>query len=298
MKSRGTRRIFRWIAAAVFASAVAAGIAISAGRGKESPLPRPEACPVVSNVLAAVAKTFAPDGDSIRLDVRKTTVADFRRRLSGVSPAATLWTPGEGDWLIVGASGGSSNTLERTLEAFADAETAFSFSEVFANCVGTVAEILPAFDRLDPADGVVTELFVPNGVPDFEWLTDGDIDADIAARTRQAMRSAQNLRRKVLEGNILSRRGEAEAAVKKWAEVFRLQPNDTLLQERMHHLRKNAEVFFRIGKYGMAGKCYETLILIDGGDRIALENLRTCFERLGRKDLARAIAERLRSPQR
>lgn len=297
MSSRAITRIVWWAAGCVVFVAIVVAAMMFFGRGPERELPKPEACPVVSNVIDTVSRVFAPDGDFIRLDVRKFTCAEFERRMREVSPAATLWTPGDADWLIVGAKNGCSNSLERVMDAFANEETVFSLPEIFANCAGTVGDILPAFAALVPDDGVVPELFVAKEIPGFAWLTDGDIDADIAKRARQEMRSMQVVRRLVLEGGMLSRQQKEDEAVTKWANAIRRAPNDTLLLERMDHLRRNAEVFYKVGKYGMASKCYETLIRIKPDDYAAAVNLGSCLKALGKKDMSEAVfkkAETLR----
>lgn len=285
------RRPLKWtlwlVAAAVVAAVALAAVWFAAGRRE---LPRSEACPVVSNVLGTISRVFAADGDCLRLDVRKLSCAEFARVLDGVSAAATLWTPGNGDWLIVGAEHGSSNTLERVMDAFAEEDTAYTLAEVFGNCVGTVGEVLPAFDALAPDDGVLPELFVPKAVPAFDWLADGDVDQDILEPFKRELRSMQVIRRLVLEGNILSRAGKEDEAIDRWSAAYRRTHNDTLLLERLHHLRKNGEVFYRIGKFGMAAKCFETLVRIVPDDRIGYVNLAECLGNLGKKDLAAAAA--------
>lgn len=297
MKSKGVRRFFRFAACFAVLAVVAVVAVVLVRRHGTKPLPKPEACALVSNVIDTVVHVFAKGGDFIRLDVRKTTCREFENLLKDVSPAATLWTPGEGDWLIIGAENGCSNTLENVMDVFADEATVYSLPEVFANCVGTVGEIRPAFAVLDPEDGVVPELFVSKDVPDFGWLTDGEIDADIAKRTRQEMRSMQVVRRVVLEGNMLSRQQKEDESIAKWTNAYRRTPNDTLLRERMDHLLRNAEVFYKVGKYGMACKCYETLIRIKPDDYVAVVNYGHCLKALGKKEMSAAVfkkAETLR----
>lgn len=289
MKSALVKKVSVGVAVVAAVAAVVVGVLMYLGRGKEKALPKPEACPVVSNVLEVIEHVFAPDGDFIRLDVRKLTCGEFRDRLNGLADTATLWTPGEGDWLIVGAKNGSSNTLVEAMEDFADETTAFSFPEVFANCVGTVAEIRPAFEALDPKDGVVPELFVAKEIPEFEWLWDGDLKREMVDSVRQEMRSMQVVRRLILEGAILSRQQKEDEAIAKWANAHRRAPHDTLLLERMDHLRRNAEVFYKVGKYGMASKCYETLLRIKPDDHVAAVNLGACLKALGKHDLAEAV---------
>lgn len=295
MSSKTIRRAFRWTAGCAVLAVIAIAAMMFFGRRPERELPKPEACPVVSNVIETIVRVFAPDGDYVRLDVRKVTCADFERRLKEVSPAATLWTPGNGDWLIVGAENGCSNTLERVMDSFAGVETVFSFPEVFANCVGTVGDVLQAFRFLEPGDGVVPELFVSKDIPVFDWLTDGDVDADIVKSVRQEMRSMQVVRRVVLEGAMLSREQKEDESIAKWTSAYRRSRNDTLLLERIEHLRRNAEVFYKVGKYGMACKCYETLIRIDSNDYLAMVNLGSCLKALGRREDSEAVFKRAES---
>ena len=272
---------------------VVAALSLRHRSGKE--LPKPEACPVVSNVIETIVRVFAPDGDFLRLDVRKLTCREFEDRLRGVSDAATLWTPGEGDWLVVGARNGCSNTLASATDAFADEMTVYSLPEVFANCVGTIGDIRAAFASVDPGDGVVPELFVAKEIPAFDWFGDGEVDEDLAKRIRRELRSMQVVRRVVLEGAMLSRRQREDEAIAKWAGAFRRAPNDTLLLERMDHLRRNAEVFYKVGKYGMACKCYETLIRIRPDDYVAAVNLGTCLKALGKKEMSEAVFRKAES---
>lgn len=295
MSNKTVRRVFRWAACCFVLAVIAIALTLIFEEKPTKELPKPEACPVVSNVIETIVRVFAPDGDYVRLDVRKLTCADFERRLKEVSPAATLWTPGNGDWLIVGAENGCSNTLERVMDSFAGAETVFSFPEVFANCVGTVGEVLSAFKFLEPGDGVVPELFVSKDVPAFDWLTDGDVDVDIVKSVRQEMRSMQVVRRVVLEGAMLSREQKEDESIAKWTNAYRRSRNDTLLQERIDHLRRNAEVFYKVGKYGMACKCYETLIRIDSNDYLAMVNLGSCLKALGKREDSEAVFKRAES---
>lgn len=289
MSGKTIRRVFRWTACFAVLSVIAIAALLFFGRRPERELPKPEACPVVSNVIETIGRVFAKDGDIVRLDVRGLSCRAFEERLRGVSDAATLWTPGVGDWLIVGAAGGCSNTLSVVMDAFANEPTAFSLPEVFANCVGTVGDIRPAFESVDPDDGVVPELFVTKEMPSFSWLTDGEVDADIAKQARREMRSMQVVRRLVLEGAMLSRQQQEDAAIAKWANAFRRAPNDTLLLERLDHLRRNAEVFYKIGKYGMACKCYETVLRIRPDDYVAAVNLGSSLKALGRREMAEAV---------
>lgn len=292
MKTKGLRRVFRWIVGSVLLVVIACILCVVFCSKDEKQLPKPEACAVVSNVIEVIERVFAADGDFIRLDVRKMTCADFEKQLSGVSDAATLWTPGEGDWLIIGAKNGCSNTMERVMDAFSVQETAYSLPEVFANYVGTIAEIRPAFQVVNPADGVVPELFVSKDIPDIEWMKKGEVDVDISSKTRQAIRSMQVVRRVVLEGDMLSRQQKEDEAITKWTNANRRAPNDTLLLERMDHLLRNAEVFYKVGKYGMASKCYETILRIRPDDYVAAVNLGECLKRLGKKELSEAVFKR------
>lgn len=294
LKQRTARRILRRTAVWIVLGSVLCVLALATAalwyfRPPAKVLPKPAACAVVSNVINTITRVFAPDGDFARLDVRKLTCAQFRERLEGVSPAATLWTPGDGDWLLVGAEKGCSVTLEQALDRMAEEDTVYSLPEIFANCVGTVAELLPAFEALSPDDGVVPELFVTKDIPAFAWFADGRVEPDIARLTRQEMRSMQVVRRLVLEGAIESRRGRENESIEKWKAAYLRSPNDTLLLERIDHLRNNAKVFLKVGKYGMATKCFETIVRVNPKDYVDTVNLGTCLQKAGHRDVAAAV---------
>lgn len=232
------------------------------------------------------------------IDVENLTAAEVRRKFESFTnaPMTHLWMPGEKSWLVVERVSTNSIPLEAAMDAVADdPQCTVSFPEVFASYVGTLEEVMPAFEaKLEGT--AVPEWFVTKEVPEIKWLQKGNVDDDIAAHVMHEIRSMQVVRRLVLEGNIASRaakdkQGE-EAATEKWARAYRRNPNDPLLLERLDNLDKNARGFLSVGKILPAMKCYETMILINPKDAVAVHNFGMCLKRIGREDVAKEVLKR------
>ena len=83
-----------------------------------------------------------------------------------------------------------------------------------------------------------------------------------------------------------------EKAVECWTRAAKRNPNDPMLVERLERLSKNAEVFYRLGKFNQALKCYETLVVVRPNDPAAVSNFGICLQRLGREELANKVLSR------
>lgn len=287
--------------AVVAAAGLVAYCAFRARQTEERPTkPPPEAAasPSVSNALDRIVRVLGPDADATHLDVRKTTCAELWRVLKGEFPAtATLWMPGAGDWLVIRLGSGKLS-LGDLMDRFAEEDCADSLGGLFASYVGELREVLPAFTDLPGEKLVQPEFFVSRAIPEIGWLDAADVDADIVKKVREEFRTGQTIRRKVLEGNLLSFGGEPQKAIDCWAQAAKRHGEDALLQERLEHLASNAEVFLKVGKFGLASKCYETMALIRPDDADALSKLAMCLDQLGRKDLAEPFRERARKLRR
>lgn len=253
--------------------------------------PKALVCAVVSNAVDTIVNIFAPD-DSIRLDVRKMTCAQFAKQINFLSPTAILWMPGEGDWVITGARNGSSNTVENIVYAFAEQDCPLSLPDLFSSYVGTMAEIRPAFAALDADAMVLPELFVSRDLPELSWLGNGEIDEADANAVRLDIKSAMLVRRLILNANIDSRKGKTDAALEAWAAAYKSNPHDTFLTERIEHLNQNARVFRNVSKYAMAASCFETILCINPADYVATVNFATCLQQIGRKEMAEVVFKR------
>lgn len=292
------RKVLVWSGVALLALAgvaAAAWLRCADAEAPERTLPRPCACEAVSNAIEQLERTFAADFEAVRLDVRKMTCGELRGILWPFfrgDRTATLWMPGESDWVVLRRRGEGSVSLAALMERFGETDGDDSLPGLFASYVGEVSEVMPAFSSLRPDDAALPELFVTKELPRIGWLDVEGVDPDILASVQAEVRKVQEVRREVLEGCILARGRKPEAALDKWAAAAARNPRDQLIRERLQVLALNAKVFARVGKYGMAANCYETILCIEPGDYAATVNLAACLERLGKRDYAARAYER------
>jgi hypothetical protein len=241
------------------------------------------------------------------MDVEGVSARDFRRRLSGFSlPQAHLWMPGETRWLLVGRKVPRSVKLSAMLD-FYSRESVFddfafahcsSLQEIFANYIGELDAVLPAFGRGDLSAEVKPEFFLERNVAPVGWISRDGVDRDIASEVFAKIREMQKVRREVVEGNIASAQArdlEGEArAIDIWSRAARRNPNDLFLLERLDRLERNATGFMAAKKVLMAMKCYETMALIRPDDPVALHNFGMCLKKIGKLDLAESVFSRVK----
>ena len=234
------------------------------------------------------------------LDVRGMTANDFRRELDVYrGKDMHLWMPGEKDWLLVCRAETNRTSLAAAMEFFAaDTNCTVSVPELFASYVGTRDDVIPAFRSVLEGE-VVPEWFVTADVPKLDWLDVSGVDEDIAKAALAEIRSAQVVRRIVLEGRMLAakavdKKGE-EKATDTWARAALRNPRDPMLQERIEILNRNAKGFLEVGKAVQAMKCYETLVLIRPDDPVAIHNFGMCLKKIGKLDLAEKVLKRAKS---
>ena len=234
----------------------------------------------------------------VSIDVAGLTADALKRRLSefGRPNDAHLWMPGEKSWVVVVHAAEARVSLAKALDSLAgDDSCSVSLPEVFASYVGTLADVLPAFDG-DLKGEVVPEWFVPEKVADIGWLDGSGVDADILKSVRAEIRSMQNARREALRGHMAARaartKEDEETAQRAWAKAALRNPNDPLLLERIDVLERNAKGFLEVGRPLQAMKCYETIILIQPKHATAVHNFGLCLKKLGRTDLADQVLKR------
>jgi len=238
----------------------------------------------------------------LKIDARKLDCNGFYKALSGVPNHASLWMPGEFDWLVTWSSSGGKTSFSDIMDRYAALENAEALAQagcdsvpaVFASFVGSVRDVKPAFSTLAPDEKVAPELFVTKQLPTLEAFDLEGLDADVRQKLTEEIRSYQNVRRVILEGCIASRKGESERAVEAWARAAKLHANDTMLIERLDHLRTNGEVFYRLGKPAMAARCYDIMAQIRPNDPVPVFNYGVCAQRLGDAALAEKAFERAR----
>lgn len=237
-------------------------------------------------------------GDASELiDVTNLTAEKFRAKIESFpGKSVRLWMPGEKYWLLTISQQTNKLEMAKAMEKFAASdETSGTVVEVFASYVGTKDDVMPAFSAKLQGP-VLPQWFVTKEIPSFDWVSFNDVEDDIATLSRNGMRSMQVVRRLILEGNIRAAASADEKAlddaVDCWARAAKRNPNDSMLAERMGRLKKNAEVFFRLGKYAQALKCYETLVVVKPEDAANVYNFGICLQRLGREELAKKVLAR------
>jgi len=210
--------------------------------------------------------------------------------------------PGEFDWLVTWPDDEGKISFADFMDRYAALENADELAKsgcdfvpaVFASYAGTMLDVRPAFASLDPGEKVAPELFVTKTLPTFGGFDFSGVDADVLKKVQEEIRSNQNVRRIILDGCIRSRKGESEAAVEAWARAAKRHANDTMLVERLEHLKTNGEVFYKLGKPAMAARCYEIMAQIRPNDPVPVFNFGVCAQRLGKADLAEKAFERAR----
>lgn len=260
-------------------------------------------CQAVLKAAKAIEDIEFPEGlgkgDVIEtIDVSGMDAAAFKKKIE-TFPAKSvhLWMPGEHLWVLAGRSGESRVEMAAVMKKFAmssDPERP-SVPEAFASYAGTKNDFMPAFEsKLE--GNVLPQWFMTKDIPRTDWLSYSEVDDDIAQLTRAALRSMQTVRRLVLQGNIIAASSKDEKtmddAIDCWARAAKRNPNDPILVERLEKLTGNAEVFFRLGKFNQALKCYETIVVIKPSDPTGIYNLGICLQRLGRDELAVKVFER------
>lgn len=288
------------------AAAMLAALAV-AGCSREEPRPEPvrKTCDAVKAAVRAIYRVEnavaggAERPSFISLDVAGLDLVALKKQLDAVGgdPGdAHLWMPGEKSWLVVRHSPGARVSLAKAMDAMADDATCLvSLPEAFASYVGTLADVLPAFEN-DLRGEVVPEWFVTEAVGEVGWLDASGVDGDIAKGVRDEIRSMQNARREALRGCMAARvardrAGEAKAC-ESWARAALRSPNDPLILERIANLEANADGFLAAGKPLQAMKCYETIVLIQPKHYAAVHNFGLCLKKMGRAELADQVLER------
>jgi len=238
----------------------------------------------------------------LKIDARKLDCNRFFKALAHVPDRASLWMPGEFDWIVTWPSDDVRTSFADVLERYAALDHTEALAKagcdsvpaVFASYVGSLRDVRPAFAHLPPDENVVPEFFVAKELPTFGDFDFGGIDGDVAGKLRDEIRSHQNVRRIILEGCIASRKNEVVSAVEAWARAAKRHANDTMLIERLEHLRTNGEVFFRLGKFAHAARCYDIVAQIRPNDPVPVFNYGVCVQRLGKADLAEKAFEHAR----
>ena len=277
---------------------------VLAGCSREEKRPVRKTCDAVKAAVRGIYRLEnAVTNDAARpkfvtLDVVEMTADELKKKFleCGDLESAHLWMPGEISWVVVCHKPGTTVSLAKAMDAVADDPSCtVSVPEVFASYVGTLADVMPAFDsKLE--GNVVPEWFVPEVVAAIPWIDGTDVDGDILKAVSDEVRSMRNVRREVLKGNMAARQAKDkkgdEAACEFWARAALRNPNDPLLLERIANLEQNARAFLEGGMPVQAMKCFETIILIQPKNASAVHNFGLCLRKIGKKELADQVLKR------
>ena len=295
------------VGAVVFAGLA---VAVFVYRRSRQPVEMPEPAPVADCVMDAMrliakletAGTSPSNVVGRVFDARGKSAADFRRELERLpGHSRHVWMPGADRWFIVGHLDDRRVPLAKAMDDIAAIDSArYSLPELFACYVGTVEDVMPAFES-DLRGDVLPEWFVTKDVPDIDWLDASGIDDDIRGKVLGEIRSMQVVRRELLKANMAAReakdrKGE-QAACEAWARCALRSPNDPMLLERIERLERNAKGFLEVGKLLQAMKCFETIILIQPKNVAAVHNFGMCLKKIGKADMAEQVLKRAETLQ-
>ena len=236
------------------------------------------------------------------LDVRKTTAAEFKSIMDGFpSPEPHLWMPGDRDWLVTGRAEASRLKMSALLDFFSqsdrlinvDAEEAGcgSVQELFASYVGTRKDVDPAFASGDMSVLVRPEFFLAKEIPDLAWIVPDDMDEDIVFSLAEQIRRMQTVRRKIVEGSVLSDNGKVDDAIAAWSAANVSNPHDPMLLDRLYQLVVNARAFMNFGKTAEAAQCYDTYFAIRPEDLPVAEEFANALAAMRRTEESKRVRD-------
>lgn len=255
--------------------------------------------------FAKLRDMLAPDGVVVWLmDVRGVTMSELHARMSEFELYDVhLWMPGRDRWLLAGGKAPRRLRLSELMDVFTRDRTfddlakakCGTLPEMFANYAGSAKDFAPAFSQ--KGDGEARpEYFLTKQLPQIDWVTSAGMDTDIVARVSSEITSLQRARRLAVEGEMLA---DAAAdlsastnAVELLAKAAWRNPNDLFVLERLDRLNRNALGFLGMGKILLAMKCYETMVIIQPNDPVAVNNFGTCLMKVGKTDLAKQVKRR------
>jgi hypothetical protein len=236
------------------------------------------------------------------IDVRGVSAEEFRGMLESFGcDEPHLWMPGADRWLLVGRKRARRIKLSAMLDLFSrtgllelmSESRCGGMSELFSGYVGTLSEVMPAFENGDLSAEVKPEFFLTKEIPATQWISDEGLDEDVRRKVFAEIRSMQVVRRLVVEGDMKGDSGDEQGAVDSWSRALLRNPAEMFVRERIDRLERNARAFLGVKQILQAMKCYETIIKIDPGDLGALNNFGICMRDIGRQDIAKKILDRV-----
>lgn len=240
---------------------------------------------------------------AVLIDVKGMKTAEFKKITDNFSSENShLWMISERYWMLTSRSKAYRVKLSAMCDLFLN-ERAFeelekaqcdTVAKVFASYVARLDELKTAFAADIMEKEVCPEYFVAKKLPPIGWVTRGELAEDIFGGIGEMIRCNRRARQIIIEGGMLSKEGRLEEASEKWALGMKLNPDDTMMLERLYRLAVNAKAFLEVGNIKGAAKCYETMILVRPGDAAAMMQYARTMRMLGKLEIATKAEDRSR----
>lgn len=237
------------------------------------------------------------------IDVKEMKTSAFKEIAGSFeSSNAHLWMISDRYWMVTARGRQQRVKLSAMCDLFlnervfeelekAQCDTA---AKVFASYVAQLDEVESAFAADIMDKDVRPEYFVAKKLPPIGWIARGELAEDIFGALGAEIRNNRHARQIIIEGNMLSKEGRLEEASEKWALGMKLNPDDTMMLERLYRLTVNAKAFLEVGNIKGAAKCYETMILVRPGDAAAMMQYARTMRMLGKLEIATTAEDRAR----
>ena len=271
-----------------------------------------------------IAGLCAPGGLVVlHVDARRLSRGRLKGILSELSAAVGpyfLWCIGAHDYVLTGAADVSADKVydlfadEKTSEALA-ASGIYTPSDVFTCYVGRDVEIEPGLKEVAVAErqtvswkearhsvGELTEndatfvrasVLTPYYIPPMPWFRQGEAEAEVFARTTNAIMVVQAARREFLAGFDDIGKGISTNAIERWTTAAKVSPRDPLLRGLVDVVDLKGRQFLRAGNVNGALGCYEKLLLICPEDAALMHNYGMCLKKGGQMEMAAQVFNRV-----
>ena len=259
---------------------------------------------------------------ALHVDARRLSRGRLKGILSAFRAAVgpyLLWCVGAHDYVVTGAADVSADKVfdlfanEKAAEAFAAAGI-YTPSDVFTCYMGRDVEIEPGLKEVAEAGrqtvsweevrqslGKLSEkdaafvrasVLTPYYIPPMPWFQQGDAEAEVFARTTNAITVAQAARREFLAGFDDIGQGVSTNAIARWAVAAKISPRDPLLRGLVDVVDLKGRQFLDAGNVKGAMGCYEKLLLICPKDAAIVHNYGVCLKKGGQIEMAAQVFSR------
>ena len=260
---------------------------------------------------------------ALHIDARRLSRGRMKGILSEFRAAVgpyLMWCIGAHDYVVTGAAEVSADKLyellagEKASEAFASAGI-YTPSDVFTCYMGRDEEIEPGLKDVAVAGrqavswkearqsvGELTEkdatfvrasVLTPYYIPPMPWFRQGEAEAEVFARTTNAIMVVQAARREFLAGFDDIGKGVSTNAIERWTTAAKVSPRDPLLRGLVDVVDLKGRQFLRAGNVNGALGCYEKLLLICPEDAALMHNYGMCLKKGGQMEMAAQVFNRV-----